>query len=99
MKIIIKPAFKRDSDRIRNTKLLGALFNKIEEIERAKTKENITGLKKLRGYSTHYRIYLKVSRQSYRIGAILKGNQYGLSGFFPEGLFIVNSPSAIKQII
>lgn len=84
MKIIIKPAFKRDSDRIRNTKLLEALFNKIEEIERAKTKEYITGLKKLRGYTTHYRIYVKVSRQSYRIGAILKGNTIWLIRFLPR---------------
>jgi mRNA interferase RelE/StbE len=84
MKIIIKPAFKRDSDRVHTKELLQALSYKIEQIENAKSIQHITGLKKLRGYITYYRIYVKVSRQSYRIGAIIKGNTIWLVRFLPR---------------
>jgi hypothetical protein len=37
MRIIIKPAFKRDTDRVANLVLLKALTEKIEQIEKAPT--------------------------------------------------------------
>ena len=84
MRLIIKPAFKRDTDRVANHTLLKALTEKIEQIERANTKENITGLKLLRGYSTQYRIYVKGPHYSYRIGAVIRGNTIWLVRFLPR---------------
>ena len=46
---------------------------RIEQIEKAKTVEHITGLKKLRGYISHYRVYVKTAQQSFRIGAMIRG--------------------------
>jgi mRNA interferase RelE/StbE len=84
MRIIIKPAFKRDTDRVANLILLNALTEKIGQIEKANGKENITGLKLLRGYSTQYRIYVKAPKYSYRIGAVIRDNTIWLVRFLPR---------------
>ncbi len=81
MRIIVKPTFKRDCDKITNNDLLQALAAKVEQIEQAKGYENITGLKPLIGYATMYRIYVKTGKQSYRIGAIIRGNTIWLVRF------------------
>ncbi len=47
MKVIIKPAFKRDREKVSDTALLEALFIKLEQIETAQRPQNITGLKPL----------------------------------------------------
>lgn len=84
MKVIIKPSFKRDRDKINNTVLLDSLADKLEQIEKAQTLKNITGLKPLRGYSTCYRIYIKTQRHSFRIGAIVRKNTVWLVRFMPR---------------
>lgn len=84
MRIIIKPAFKRDRDKINNAILLNALAAKLQQIERADSPQNITGLKPLVGYITHHRIYLKTDKQSYRIGAIIRGNTIWLVRLLPR---------------
>ena len=81
MKLIIKPQFRHDRDRTNNVALLEALADKLEQIENAKTVENIIGIKPLKGYTTHYRIYVKTVRHSYRIGAIVRGNTIWLVRF------------------
>ncbi|MEQ8554195.1 MAG: hypothetical protein RIC06_13420 [Cyclobacteriaceae bacterium] len=44
MRIEIKPAFKRDYKNIRNKGLIRVLFDKIEQLEKAKTTDQITGM-------------------------------------------------------
>lgn len=84
MNLVVKPAFRRDRNKITNVPLLDELANKLEQIENATSPENITGLKLLEGYSTHCRIYVKTERQSYRIGAIIRGNTIWLVRFLPR---------------
>jgi len=81
VRIIIKRSFKRDRDKVSNTDLLQELVSKLEQIERAKSHANITGLKPMIGYATMYRIYVKAGKQSYRIGAIIRGNTIWLVRF------------------
>ena len=81
MNLIIKPQFKRDRDKVSNIELLKELAYKLEQIENTPSLHNITGLKVLTGYATHYRIYVKSERQSYRIGAIIRGNSVWLIRF------------------
>ena len=84
MRLIIKPLFQHDRDKTNNTDLLQALADKLDQIEKVKTIENIIGLKPLRGYTTHYRIYVKTASHSSRIGAIIRGNTIWLVRFLPR---------------
>lgn len=84
MKILIKPAFKRDVNKVTDTILLNALVKKIEQIKNAEATENITGIKALSGYSTFYRIYVKTTRYSYRIGAVVRKDTIWLVRFLPR---------------
>lgn len=84
MRLVLKPDFKRDRHKITNTTLLQALANKLEQMENAPTMEHITGLKSLTGYTTLFRIYVKTSKYSYRIGAIIRGNTIWLVRFLPR---------------
>ena len=61
MNIIYHPSFKRDIDKVNHRDLLLALREKIQQIEVAPGQAHITGLKLLRGYSTHYRIQARGS--------------------------------------
>ena len=81
MTIIVKPAFERDIDKVRNKVLLQLLDEKITQIEKAKTIDNITGLKLLRTYKVHYRIKVETDRQQYRIGAVIRGKTIWLIRF------------------
>jgi hypothetical protein len=72
MKIIVKPSFDRDIDKINHKEELKiALNEKLKQIERAKTIDNFTGLKLLEGYTHHYRIVVKAGKFTFRIGAII----------------------------
>ena len=84
MKIIIKPAFNRDTNPIHDKLLLKALDDKLDQLEHAKTVDNIIGLKKLEGYEKHYRIYVVTKKKFYRIGAIIRGNTIWLVRFLPR---------------
>lgn len=84
MKLVIKPAFKRDRHKIGDTALLEALATKLELMEKAPTIEHITGLKSMAGFTTLYRIYVKTAKHSYRIGAIIRGNTIWLIRFLPR---------------
>ena len=84
MRIIVKPAFERDIDKVRNRALLQLLDEKITQIEKAKTTDNITGLKLLRTYKVHYRIKVETGRQQYRIGAVIRGRTIWLVRFLPR---------------
>ncbi|MER3498774.1 MAG: hypothetical protein C4308_09155 [Chitinophagaceae bacterium] len=75
MNVIVKGSFYRDVTRVRSKALLASLDNKISQIERAEDILHITGLKLLRSYTNHYRIVVKSAKDSYRIGAIIRGNK------------------------
>ncbi len=81
MVIINNPSFKRDIDNVNNRELLVVLREKIRQIEAAPTIAHITGLKLLRGYSTHYRIHVKTGKLSNRIGAVVRGKTIWLVRF------------------
>ena len=92
MRISIKGVFKKNTDRINDIDLLSALQSKIEQIERAKSVEYITGLKLLRGYRTHYRIYVRTEKDSYRIGAVIRGQSITLVRFLPRRIIYKQFP-------
>ena len=84
MNVTTKGTFKRDVSRVKTHTLLVALSEKIVQIETAPTLGSITGLKLLRGYTTHYRIQVRTVEDSYRIGAIIRGNSIRLVRFLPR---------------
>jgi len=64
MKVAYEAAFLRDLERVRSKKVRRRVQPLIEEVKRASTLHEITGLTKLRGYETFYRIRVG----DYRIG-------------------------------
>ena len=92
MKIIVKPGFERDVDRIRSHELRIALAQKISQIEKAKDTSRITGLKQLIGYSSHFRILVKTEKYSYRIGAVVRGDAIWLVRFLPRRIVYKRFP-------
>ncbi|MDR0834843.1 MAG: hypothetical protein LBN93_11820 [Candidatus Symbiothrix sp.] len=81
MKVIIKLSFNKDVRNVKHKELKDVLWSKIQQIEKAKNIENITGMKLLRGYTTHYRIKMITKNHSYRIGAIVKNDTIWLCRF------------------
>ncbi len=92
MIIIPKGTFDRDADKVRNKELRIALDNKIEQIQKAKTLSNITGVILLEGYSHHYRIIVRSKKHSYRIGAIVRGETIWLVRFLPRRIIYKSFP-------
>ena len=84
MKVIFKGSFDRDLDKIRNKELHKALDDKISQILKAQSITHITGLKKLKGYSHHYRIIVKTSTLTFRIGAIIREASIWMVRFLPR---------------
>ncbi len=84
MKVFVKGSFKRDVARVSDLSLLLALQEKVAQIEMAIDATNITGLKLLRGYQTHYRIYVRTPGTSYRVGAVIRGQSIWLVRFLPR---------------
>ena len=81
MKIYTKGTFHRDVASLSDVALLEALQDKIRQLEQANDTGTITGLKLLRGYQTHFRIKVITARESYRIGAIIRGSTIWLVRF------------------
>ncbi len=67
MKIIIEKSFVRDVDKIKDKKVLQSLIDCILQIESALTIGKLTHIKKIKGYSTFYRIKIG----DYRLGVEL----------------------------
>ena len=70
MTVRFKESFARDLRAIRDKALLEHLREIIEKVEKAKSVADLTGLKKLRGGGTYYRI--KVGE--YRVGLSLEND-------------------------
>jgi mRNA-degrading endonuclease RelE of RelBE toxin-antitoxin system len=92
MKIIVKPAFARDVDRLHDKELKLILDSKITQIEKAKSIEHITGLKLLRTYHVHYRIKVETRKHKYRIGAIIRKETIWLVRFCPRKKIYLEFP-------
>ena len=92
MKVVVKGTFDRDTDRVRNKELRIALDNKIGQMEKAKGLSNVTGVILLEGYSHHYRIIVKSKKESYRIGAIVRGETIWLVRFLPRRIIYKSFP-------
>ncbi|MBX2956964.1 MAG: hypothetical protein KF846_12455 [Cyclobacteriaceae bacterium] len=84
MNVFTKGSFHRDVAALSDVALLQALRVKIDQIKAAPDITNITGLKLLRGYRVHYRIYVRADKTSYRIGAIIRGSTVWLVRFLPR---------------
>ena len=84
MEVVARSAFNRDVDLIKDDDLKEALAKKIFQIIKAKDISHTTGIKLLRGYTTHYRIKIQTGKHSYRIGAVVRGNKIWLARFLPR---------------
>lgn len=67
MKLKIDKSFVKDTNKIKDTKVLQRVAICIEQVIGAENKETITHLKKLVGFKYHYRIRIG----DYRIGAVI----------------------------
>ena len=77
MKVFSKGTFDRDVAVLSDA----VLREKLEQLEKAPDISQITGLKLLRSYKTHYRIKVITDGSSYRIGAVIRGNTIWLVHF------------------
>jgi len=84
VKVYTKGSFHRDVAGISDVVLLRALKEKIDQIKSASGVAHITGLKLLKGYRVHYRIYVRTDSASFRIGAVIRGNTIWLVRFLPR---------------
>ena len=92
MKVIVKGSFDRDISKVRNKALRLKLSDKITQIESAKDISEVTSVKLLRGYTHHYRIAVKTDTESYRIGAIIRGDTVWLVRFLPRKTIYLKFP-------
>lgn len=70
MNVTIDKSFDRDINRIKERKLLNKIADCIDFTIKAKSYEEIKGIKKLKGAPFHYRIRIG----NYRAGVVIKGN-------------------------
>ena len=92
MKVILKPTFQRDSDKIKNQELLHVLRERLIQLNKATHFSEVDGLKKMRSYVRAYRITVKTSKHSYRIGAIIRGDTIWLVRFLPRKIIYKKFP-------
>ena len=70
MIIKIDRSFEKDTDKIKDKKILNLIAECIENVQNAKRVNEISQIKKLQGYNSHYRIKIK----DYRIGISIENN-------------------------
>ncbi len=70
MIIKIDRSFEKDTDKIKDKKILNLIADCIENVQNAKRVNEISQIKKLQGYNSHYRIKIK----DYRIGISIENN-------------------------
>ena len=71
MKVSVDKSFVKDSDKIRDKKLLQKLTESIEQVMACKSAADIQNLKKLQGFKNHYRIRIG----DYRAGVVIKNEE------------------------
>jgi mRNA interferase RelE/StbE len=77
MDIVIKKSFSKDVDKIHDKKILSAINDIINEMNRASTIKDIKHIKKLEGSKNNYRIRIS----DYRIGLFIDENRIYLVRF------------------
>ena len=92
MEIIFKPSFQRDTGHVKDRELLIVLKEKVQQISKAQSVNNITGLKLLKGYSHQFRIVVKTGRFSYRIGDVIRKNKIWMVRFLPRKIIYEKFP-------
>jgi len=75
MQIVVKGSFYRDWSNIRNKELSKILREKIDEVESARNISQISRLKKLRNYSSRYKIEIIAGKKIYWVLCILWENK------------------------
>jgi len=65
-----RASFVKDLRHIKNKELLNRIKQTIELVEKAKSRQEIASLKRLKGVNNYYRIRVG----EYRLGLILEGN-------------------------
>jgi mRNA interferase RelE/StbE len=68
--VLFKSSFAKDLRKITDSDLKTRVKELIEQVEVAKSLQNITSIKKLRGRGNYYRIRVA----EYRIGLLVEGN-------------------------
>jgi mRNA interferase RelE/StbE len=92
VKVIVKGSFDRDISKVKSRAIRLKLSDKIAQIQSVKDISFITSLKLLRGYTNHYRIAVKTEDESYRIGAIIRGDTVWLVRFLPRKIIYRQFP-------
>ena len=77
MIVLIDKTFEKDIKKIRDKKLISEILKQINLIKAATTIDGITGIKKLTGYRSYFRIRMG----DYRIGIFLNQNSVELIRF------------------
>ena len=70
MNVEFRASFVKDLRHIKNKELLNRIKQTIELVEKAKSRQEIASLKRLKGVNNYYRIRVG----EYRLGLILEGN-------------------------
>lgn len=80
MKVEFRESFLKDLRTAKNPNLLKKVKIAIESVESADIPQNIKNFKKLKGYSTYFRIKIG----SYRLGLTMKGDTITFVRFLPR---------------
>ena len=75
MQLVVKGSFYRDWSNIRHRELSNILRKKIDEVESARSISQISRLKKLRNYSSRYKIEIIAGKKIYWVLYIVRENK------------------------
>ena len=92
MNVFTKGSFNRDVADVSDTVLLEALKGKIVQLKDASDISQVTGMKLLKGYVTHYRIKIVTKSTSFRMGVVVRGNTVWLVRFLSRKKIYQNFP-------
>ncbi len=90
MLVVVKGSFYRDWKKIQNKELSKILRKKIDEIESAENSLQISRLKKLRNYSSRYKIEITAGKKIYWALCVVTGNKIELLRLKSEVYFKKN---------
>ncbi len=90
MQVVVKGSFYRDWKKINNKRLSKVLRERIEEVESSKRIQQISHLKKLRNYSSRYKIEITIGKKIYWVLCIMWDNKMVLLRLKSETYFKKN---------
>ena len=71
MKVLFRASFAKDLRSIRSKDILSRIKEVVEQVEKARSLQEITNIKKLKGGRNYYRIRVG----EYRVGLIIEGDE------------------------